>query len=239
MLEKLLKIPFKVVLKLLKLNPSTLSWTLKKILKLHSFTYHLAGELAIMHEGGIHPKHQILLYKEWFVDQIEKNDVVFDIGCNTGQLAEKLSVKAKHIYGIEIEEHLVKKAKAKVTNSNVEFICADATTYDFSKLAVNCITLSNVLEHIEHRVVFLKTLIQNIPWFDASDRRIYIRVPLIEREWPAVYKRQLGLDYRLDPTHFTEYTVKEFYQEMTDAGIEVLSHDVRFGEIFTVCKVIN
>ncbi|MCO4782091.1 MAG: class I SAM-dependent methyltransferase [Candidatus Cloacimonetes bacterium] len=239
MLEKILNIPFKVLLKILKSHPKSLSWTMKKVLKLHSFSYHLAGELAILHEGGIHPKHKILLYKEWFVDQIEVQDIVFDIGCNTGLLADKLSEKAKHVYGIEIEESLVAKAKKTINKDNIDFICADATSYDFSQYAVHCITLSNVLEHIEYRVTFLKKLINNIPWKDMSNRRIYIRVPLIEREWPAVYKKQVGLDYRLDPTHFTEYTVKEFYEEMSASGIEVVSHEIRFGEIFTLCKVIN
>ncbi|MCJ8344410.1 class I SAM-dependent methyltransferase [bacterium] len=239
MLEKALKIPFKIILKLLKLHPITLLWAIKKILKLHSYTYHLSGELAILHQGGIHPKHDILKYKEWFVDQIHQDDFIFDIGCHMGLLAEKLSVKAKFVYGIEIDKILVLKAQETVKKSNVEFICADATSYDFSQLSVNCVTLSNVLEHIEYRVDFLQKIIKNIPWIELDDRRIYIRVPLIEREWIAVYKKQLKLDYRLDPTHYTEYTVQEFCQEMKEAGIEILSYDVKFGEIFAVCKASN
>ncbi|PCJ21371.1 MAG: hypothetical protein COB02_01935 [Candidatus Cloacimonadota bacterium] len=239
MLEKILQIPFKIILKLLKLHPITLIWVLKKIMKLHSYCYHLSGELSILYEGGTHPKHKIIKYKEWFVDQINENDSVLDVGCNTGLLAQQLSKKAKFVYGIEIQENLIKKAKKSINEKNIEFICADATTYNFDKMLINCVTLSNVLEHIEFRVDFLKKVIKNIKWLDKSNRKFYIRVPIIEREWIAVYKKQMGLDYRLDPTHYTEYTVTEFYEEMKEAGIEVLNHEIRFGEIFSVCRALT
>ena len=59
---------------------------------------------------------------------------------------------------------------------------------------------------------------------------------MIDREWIAVYKKDLGLEYRLDATHFTEYTYEQLKDELNQAGIEILSNHVKFGEIYAVCE---
>jgi SAM-dependent methyltransferase len=210
---------------------------IRSILRLHSFCYTVAGGMSIQLEGGTHPKHRIMQYKEWFIDNINKDSVVLDVGCNTGMMPKVMSHKVKFVYGIEIEKKLIQEAEQKHSNHNIEFICADATTYDYAKCRlIDCVTLSNVLEHIEYRVEFLKKLTQQITWQDETDKKLLIRVPMIDREWIAVYKKELGVDYRLDPTHYTEYTYAQFEQELTDSDIEILSYRIRFGEIYAICK---
>jgi hypothetical protein len=58
---------------------------------------------------------------------------------------------------------------------------------------------------------------------------------MIDREWVAVYKMELNLEYRLDKTHFIEFTFVNFEQELNAAGIKILSHEVKFGELYAVC----
>ena len=94
----------------------------------------------------------------------------------------------------------------------------------------------NVLEHIEHRAEFLGRLVRQITWKNKEDRRLLIRVPMIDREWITIYKKELGIEYRLDSTHFTEYTFEQFEDELNKGGVEVLSHHIRFGEIYAVCR---
>lgn len=50
-----------------------------------------------------------------------------------------------------------------------------------------------------------------------------IRVPL---------KRELGVEWRLDPAHKTEYTLESFTEEMAAAGLGITHHEVRWGEIW-------
>ena len=45
-------------------------------------------------------------------------------------------------------------------------------------------------------------------------------------------KRELDVEWRLDPTHETEYTVESFAEEMAEAGLAVTHQDVRWGEIW-------
>ena len=211
---------------------------IKPILKLHGICYKLIGNMAIQLNDGVHPKHRIMQYKEWFLDNIKDDYVVLDVGCNTGMMPKVMSKKAKFVYGIEIEKKHIEVAQDLRKKDNVEYICADATTYDYSEcMPIDIVTLSNVLEHIEHRVDFLKKLIKQITWKNIDNKQLLIRVPMIDREWIAIYKKELGVDYRLDATHFTEYTFQSFSKEMTQSGVMILNHHVVFGEIYAVCKV--
>lgn len=189
---------------------------------------------------GVHPKHYIMKYKEWFLDHIEPGWVVLDVGCGTGMLPVMLAEKAAFVYGIEINKEHVAVAKTQHARANIKYICADATTYNYDSCQpVNCVTLSNVLEHIEHRVDFLKMIARQVKWIDASHRRLLFRVPMINREWIVLYKKELGLDYRLDPTHYTEYTLGQFKEELEQANIVIKQVDIRFGEIYAACEVAS
>jgi predicted RNA methylase len=154
-------------------------------------------------------------------------------------MAEVISLKADYVYGIEILPNLIKEAVRARAKDNIEFICADATLYDFSNCrSIDCITMSNVLEHIEYRTSFLNKLIQKVKWKDQNNKKLLIRVPMIDREWLAIYKKELGVEYRLDPTHFTEYTFDQFKEEMDQCNIEIKSFNVVFGEIYAICRAL-
>lgn len=219
---------------ILKIKPLS-KLLIKPILILHGVCYKLASNIAIELNGGIHPKHKIMKYKEWFLDNINLDDIVLDIGCNTGIMPHVMSEKAKFVYGIEIEKKHIEIARNNSQQSNIEFICADATFYDYSKChPIDIVTLSNVLEHIDDRVSFLRTLVKKINW--KGVKIFLIRVPMIDRDWITLYKKEIGLDYRLDRTHFTEYTFKGFQDELSKCEIEIVSYEIRFGEIYAICK---
>ncbi len=224
----------KSIIKYLIFNKFIARLTLLPLLKLHSFSYNLSGIYASIINNGIHPKHRIMKYKEWFLDNLHKDWVVLDIGCNTGMMPEVFSKKVSFVYGIEIDCNMIERALKERSYDNIEYICADATTYNYDNLqSVDCITLSNVLEHIENRIEFLNEIVNNIKW--NATKRILIRVPMIDREWIAVYKKELDLEYRLDNTHFVEYTFAQFKQELQQANISIMEFEIKFGEIYAVC----
>ena len=204
-------------------------------LRLHSFAYRLAASLAIRFEG-VHPKHRLMRYKEWFLDHLLSEDVVLDVGSNTGAMPRLLAQKAKFVYGIEIDPKLVEKARIHGHPENVELIQGDATRFDYATLQpISVVTLSNVLEHIEDRVGFLRTILTRVNWQEDKSRRVLIRVPMIDRDWITLYKRELGVEWRLDPTHFTEYTEQELKVELKSVGLSITCLAIRFGEIYAVC----
>ncbi len=139
----------KAVIVALLLNQRIAPIALRIALRMHGFLYDICGILAVSVNEGVHPKHRILRYKEWFLDKIETDSVVLDVGSNTGAMPALLAKKARHLYGIEIDPKLAEVAKKKYTLPNVEFLTGDATTYNYGSCRpIGCVTLSNVLEHI-------------------------------------------------------------------------------------------
>ena len=225
----------KKYIKLIVLSQLAAKVLLLPMLRLHTFMYIWSGVYASILNNNIHPKHRIMKHKEWFSNNIQKDSVVLDVGCNTGMMPEVMSRKAKFVYGIEIESKYIKEAKNLRKRDNIEYICADATTYDYSDfMPVDIVTLSNVLEHIEDRVLFLQKLTNQIKWNGVKN--FLIRVPMIDREWIVVYKKELGVEYRLDSTHFIEYTFDSFKRELDKSKIKIKSHHVKFGEIYAICE---
>lgn len=201
---------------------------LKLSLKLHSFSYKLISYLAIKYEGGLHPKHRLIGYHNFFMKNVTKNDTVLDIGCGNGSLVKDVAMCAKSVVGIDFDSKVIEKAKRKNSAPNVEYKVGDATK-DLSNEHFDIIIMSNVLEHIDDRVAFLKS-IKNL-----ADKFLF-RVPMIDREWVTLYKKELGLDYRLDTTHFIEYTFLKFKDEFTQAGYIIENYSIQFGEIWAVIK---
>ncbi len=207
-------------------------FALKVILKTHSFSYRLAGSLAQKSEkDGLHPKHRLMNYHKFFVDNVSENDSVLDIGCGNGALTYDVAKKAKRIVGIDLSQQNISLAKRKFSGTNIEYICGDVLT-DLPIGKFDVILLSNVLEHIEKRVKFLSSL-------KEKALRFLVRVPMLNRNWIDLYKKELGLEYRLDKTHFIEYTFESFKKELDRAGLSLLDYSIQFGEIWAVVGKVD
>lgn len=200
----------------------------KIALILHNFSYKLSSRFAINAENGIHPKHRLMNYHQFFVDNIESSDTVLDIGCGSGALAYDLSKKVKKIVGIDISQVNIKTAKEKYPAPNIKYIVGDAVEYNFNQ-KFDAIILSNVLEHIEKRKEFLNKIKKLAP-------KILIRVPMFNRDWITLYKKELDIEWRLDKTHYIEYTLETFKNEIKEARLNIKDYSIQFGEIWAIVK---
>jgi len=203
----------------------------KLALRLHNFSYKLCSKLAIKAEKGLHPKHRLQLYHQFFVDNITSENIILDIGCGNGDLSYNLAQKAKKVLGIDILGEGINKAKAAYKRDNLQFITGNAVDYDFGA-QFDVIVLSNVLEHIEDRVEFLIKIKGLAP-------KILIRVPMLNRDWLTLYKKELGIEYKLDASHFIEYTAETLKEELRQAGLVLGDYSVQFGEIWGVVKIVK
>ena len=98
----------------------------KLALKLHNLSYELSTKFAIKTEGGLHPKHRLMNYHKFFVDNVNPNDTVLDIGCGNGALTFDIAKKVKKIIAIDINQENIKVAKKKYSASNIEYLIGDA-----------------------------------------------------------------------------------------------------------------
>ena len=67
---------------------------MKLFIKLDNYLYHKISTLSININNGVHPKHRILGYHEFFLNKIENNSKILDIGCGIGEVAFDISKKS-------------------------------------------------------------------------------------------------------------------------------------------------
>lgn len=199
---------------------------LRMLMRLHNALYTIISRLALVVEGGIHPKHRLMNYHAFFTDNIQEGDSVLDLGCGNGFLTSDIAAKAKRVTAVDFNKANIDFARRNFSRDNIEYICADATQFSSGE-RFDAVTLSNVLEHLEDRHDFLQK-IKNL-----ADRFL-VRVPVVDRDWLTYYKRELGVEYRLDSTHEIEYTLESFRDELEEAGLRIERASVQFGEIWAI-----
>jgi SAM-dependent methyltransferase len=200
---------------------------LQTLFVLDAQLYIEQGLLAVAYDGGIHTKHRHMKYHDFFTGRINKDDRVIDIGCGMGAVAYDVSKVATEVVGIDFNTNSIKVARERYQNPNLTFRVGDALkTLPDEKFSVAI--LSNVLEHLPNREQFLRR-VQNA----LRPDRILIRVPVFERDWRVPLKKELGVEWRLDPTHETEYTLETFAEEMRAVNLHVDHLEVRWGEIWS------
>ncbi len=196
------------------------------LLILDNYIHSKISKFSVKFENGLHPKHRLTKYHQFFLDNVSRNDLVLDIGCGNGYNTHKISEKALSVVGIDIDKENIILARKRFFRSNIEYIQGDATEYLFDK-KFNVIILSNVLEHINDRISFLKKIKQ-------LSNKFLIRVPIMNRDWLVLYKKEFKIEYRLDKTHYIEYTIEDLTTEIKKAGLKINNYSVQFGEIWAV-----
>jgi len=205
---------------------------IKLFLRAHSLSYRLVGFLSQkVEEDRIHPKHRLMNYHKFFVDNVDEGDMVLDIGCGNGALSYDVAKKAKKVVGIDLNKKNISFAKEKYSSENIEYIYGDALK-DVPNENFDVIIMSNVLEHIENRVEFLERLREQAAKF-------LIRVPMINRDWITLYKKEMGMDYRLDKGHYVEYTLENFKEELGGVELKIVDCSIQFGEIWAIVEALK
>ena len=189
--------------------------------------------LAIALDDGVHAKHRLIGYHEFFVGRVRAGDRVLDVGCGKGELAFDLATRANaFVTGVDWSRASIDFARAHYCDERLEFIDADALRWN-PPHEYDVVVLSNVLEHIAQREELLRRLITT-----SSAGRFLIRVPSEERDWTVPLRRELGISHFSDPTHETEYTVDQLRCELDEAGLRMDELVQRWGELWASASTI-
>jgi 2-polyprenyl-3-methyl-5-hydroxy-6-metoxy-1,4-benzoquinol methylase len=173
---------------------------------------------------GLHPKHRLTDYHDFFIRRIKRGQIVLDIGCGNGAVAADIArLTGAKVLGIDKDKNNIAQANALCVGAGAEFICGDALTTKLPKADV--VVLSNVLEHIDAREAFLRALREH-----TQPKMLLIRVPQYERSWLVPYAQELSVEIRLDPTHCIEHRYEQILAELTASGWAVRFIEARWGE---------
>lgn len=202
---------------------------LRRILRLDDHLHERVDGLAMELDGGVHAKHRLTGYHDFFVAHVRAGERVLDVGCGKGELAHDLVSRAgATVTGIDVSRPSLEFARGRYPE--VEFVEADVLTWEPPR-PFDVVVLSNVLEHIAPRVELLRRLQESV-----HPDRILLRVPSEERDWLVPLRKELGLPHFSDPTHETEYTVDQLRSELAAAGLHADELVLRWGELWAVAR---
>jgi 2-polyprenyl-3-methyl-5-hydroxy-6-metoxy-1,4-benzoquinol methylase len=200
----------------------------KGLIELLSYQNVLGDEIdkcAIKHNGGVHPKIRLIDYPSFFVKRISKGEKVLDVGCAFGLVSRSMAEAGAIVTGIDFNENYLRMAREKNSHPNLTYVLGDVTS-QIPPGEYDTVVLSNVLEHIKDRVGLIQSIIHQI-----NPKRWLIRVPLLDRDWVVYLKREVGIPYLSDATHYVEYTVDSFSKEMAACNLQIQNMETSFGEI--------
>lgn len=195
----------------------------------------VVNERALISGAGIHPKHRLTRYHDFFVERTSNADKVLDVGCGYGAVARSIAKahSGAKVVGVDYDKGRLAQARASDNPPNLSFIEADATK-SVPEGPWTIVVLSNVLEHIVDRPGFLSALIAN-----TGASRFLIRVPLFERDWKMGMRKELGVNYYSDNDHKIEHTRAEFRSDVEKAGLQVEELQTLWGEIWSALSVVS
>lgn len=200
---------------------------IKPLLELDNKLYRLISAGAQMYDNGVHPKHRMIGYHDFFCSNIGPDESVLDIGCGNGFLASDMAkCTTRRVLGIDKSVASIEFAKAHYRSENLQFMVGDITD-DIELPNCDVVVLSNVLEHLPERVQFLQRVRDVV-----KPKKFLIRVPMYEREWMVPFKKELGIDSRLDPGHYVEYTQEQLAEELQAAGLVIEQLEITWGEFW-------
>lgn len=195
--------------------------------------YAMQGAAAGEAEGGLHPKHRLMRYHDFFTERIKPGQRVIDLGCGVGALAASIAEFSRAaITGMDWTPANLDKARKTASDRGLSgtltYVQGDITK-DRAPGRFDIVVLSNVLEHITQRPERLR---QWMDWYEPD--RFLIRVPAFDREWRVPWKKELGVEWRLDDTHETEYSQAQLETELRSAGLAPTEWIIRWGEYWVV-----
>ncbi len=189
----------------------------------------------------------------FIIDTLEKNlpanSVVLDVGCGNGVISRALGERGFNVYGIDISENAIAKAKQLNRSPNVRFDVLSAEQLQVSGIKYNAIICSEVLEHLHNPSSLLEVLhssldengvlIVTVP-NGKGPREMFVTKPVIALQkknnwlWKAIQKMKRMLGYKgttvqsdaSDLTHIQFFTLKTLKQLASSNNFSIQ----RFGK---------
>ena len=200
---------------------------MRQLLQVYEDAYRGVDFGAIDYDEGVHAKHRLTRYHDFFVERIRRGECVLDVGCGKGELAHDIAERSgATVIAIDASPWMLEFARARFSHPRVTYVQTDAVDYTPEE-PVDVAVLSNVLEHIAPRVELLRALRER-----AGAQRLLLRVPVEDRDWTVPLRRELGLPHFSDPEHKIEYDQKLLRDELAAAGWEMGEPLLNWGEIW-------
>jgi SAM-dependent methyltransferase len=186
---------------------------------------------AIRLDDGIHAKHRLTGYHDFFVERVRPNERVLDLGSGKGELAYDLATRSgAEVVGIDVKPASLAFARGRFRDTRVRFLEGDVLEM-LPPGPFDVVVLSNIIEHLQRRRDLLHRIL-----VELEPGRVLIRVPAENRHWHVALRRELGLPWFSDPSHVVEYDQARLVAELEEVGLEAIEVQSRWGELWVEAR---
>ena len=96
---------------------------LKRIFKIKDKLDWIINERAIIYGNGIHPKHKVTTYHEFFIDRVCDGEIVLDVGCGNGNVAIDIASQRPKSFVIGVDINVKNNTNLTSPTGTHIFIC--------------------------------------------------------------------------------------------------------------------
>lgn len=167
----------------------------------------------------IHPKH-LIKKSPWYLAYLNKQDVLLDMGCDTGQHAIDSAKKVKRVIAFDLSKKTLliaeKRAKDKKIK-NIKFEIQNAEKkLTYKNNSFSAILCLDVLEHIKNESLAMEEIKRIL----KPKGKLFLSLPNKNTSWKKLQK-SVGLFYYSDPDHKREYSKQQIKNLCKKYGFEV------------------
>jgi SAM-dependent methyltransferase len=168
----------------------------------------------------IHPKHLVdVPWHHWYVEYLNTDDVVLDVGCANGVHTLAAARRARRVFGIDADVAQLRIAAATARRraiDNARLIGWDVTrAFPFPSGTFDAVLFLDVIEHLEPRVAVLREIRRVL----RPDGRLLLSAPHRDTSWRRRL-RAAGLFAFSDADHKVEYSRDSLLAELAAGGFE-------------------
>jgi len=192
---------------------SNLAWIFRRI------TFEQGGSL-----------HNISVYElntlkfKFIQTEIKANDIILDLGCAEGFMANRISTFSKHVVGVDYNPELISNAIKAYENTNVDFVCQEALSYlATTETSFDVMICSHIIEHLDEPILFLK---EYLVYF----KKIFIEVPDNDQDEHNHLRVACGLQplYN-DADHIYEFKRNDMFRIFEQLKLTIISSEYCYG----------
>lgn len=219
-----------------RIESANAGWTFEGVAS--EFDAHVRRSVPCYSEG----QELVAQISDFFLPE---GAAVYDIGCSTGTLAQKILArhpqKGFSLTGIDREPSMIEHARASVSDPRVQFVCANALEFDYTtaNLFVCYYTLQFIPPSV--RIDLLKRIYNSLHWGGALLLFEKVRAPDARFQ---DYMSQLYNEFKLG-NGFSEAEIinkarslKGILEPFSEHGNLTLLREAGFSDITTVFKWI-